>query len=61
MDQIFVSSSDLRALKRMYKKTDPGKTFMFKGHEVLKEYSKYLIEHVENNIKKQKIERWMKS
>jgi hypothetical protein len=42
----------LKAFKALYETTQPKKTFMFEGREVLKEYAKYVIEHLETQFKK---------
>jgi hypothetical protein len=36
----------------MYKACPKGGTFEWQGTEVLKEYAGYMIEHVENELKK---------
>jgi len=51
-DKIAVSEKDLQDLKVLYNKTDPGKTFIFKGHEILREYAKYMIEYLETKWNK---------
>ena len=44
-----INKDELKELKKLYEKCPPGKTFMFKEAELLKEYAKYLIEYLENN------------
>ena len=44
---ITINQEELKELKKLYAKTPDGKTFMFKGNEILKEYAKYLIEHLD--------------
>ena len=42
----------LRALRRAYKKAveDGEKVFKFEGHELLTDYAKYLIQHLDHEI-----------
>jgi hypothetical protein len=47
---IKVNRDDLKELKRLYEKAQPGEIFIFKEKEVLKEYAKYMIEHLENQF-----------
>jgi len=45
-----VTRKDLLKLKKMCNAAKPGEVFIFMGHEVLKEYAKYLIEYLESNL-----------
>jgi len=51
VDTITINRDDLKELKRLYEACPPGGTFMFKGHEILKEYAKYMIEYLETQFK----------
>jgi hypothetical protein len=50
MTNLYLSRDDLLELKQLYKQALPGQVFMFKGHEVLKEYAKYMIEYIEGKL-----------
>jgi len=49
--KLVINKSDLKKLKALYNKADPGEVFEFKGEQVLKEYAKYLIEYLETKLK----------
>ena len=52
---VSITEEDLKELKRLYEKAEPGEVFIFKGREVLKEFAKYMIEYVEGFERKDKI------
>jgi hypothetical protein len=54
MDYIEFTPEKLKAFKKLYEGTEAGKTFMFEGKEVLKEYAKYVIEYLEPKFKETK-------
>ena len=41
------TAESIPALRSAYEKCAPGEVFMFEGHELLKEYARYLIEYLE--------------
>lgn len=45
-----VDREDLKELKMLYEKAQPNEVFIFKEKEVLKEYAKYMIEHLERQF-----------
>lgn len=49
-DTISVTKEDIPKLKKLYEDTPDGGTFLFQGKEVLKEYAKYLIEYLEQQL-----------
>jgi len=51
VDTVNINRDDLKKLKRLYKKAKPGEVFLFKDHEILKEYAKYMIEYLESKFK----------
>jgi hypothetical protein len=53
MRTISISTDDLKELKRLYKKSNPDEVFLFKGHQILREYAKYMIDHLEKQFGKE--------
>ena len=49
-DLISFTPEKLVVFKKLYEATEDGKTFMFEGREVLKEYAKYMIEYLEPKL-----------
>ena len=54
----FALPEHAKKLKKLYLKAVEEKTesFNFRGQEVMTNYAKYLIQHLETNVYKQKIE-----
>ena len=46
-EMVSFEATSLPALKEAYEKCAPGEVFIFEGHELLKEYARYLIEYLE--------------
>jgi len=51
-DTINFTPEKLKDFKKLYEATEPGKTFMFEGREVLKDYAKYVIQYLEDQFKR---------
>lgn len=51
MDYIDFTAEKLVSFRELYKNTDDGKSFIFEGKEVLKEYAYHIIKYLEIKIK----------
>jgi DNA-binding transcriptional ArsR family regulator len=52
-EHVLWNRKDLKELKVLYEKAEPKGTFTYKGHEILKEYAKYLIQYLESKLKEE--------
>jgi hypothetical protein len=51
MAELVFTKKSFKEFIKLYKDCPENGVFIFQGHEVLKSYAKYLIEHVKNQIK----------
>ena len=50
VEHTFVTKIEAKNFKLLYNNCSPGETFVFKGHEFLYEYAKYLIQYLETKF-----------
>ena len=48
--KVLLDEKSFKEFKKKFKECPDGSTFVFQGHEFLKEYAKYVIQYIEQGM-----------